>query len=348
MKQMQENRRKKAYLYPITARNGSSIYNPYLDNFLVSTKTHLICLNEDFPSNIGILNLYRYLHKTDLLILNWIEDLPEKKGGVIQSVLFLILLKLLKYSRVKIVWTLHNKFSHSSKYLYIKKLIFFNLLRRSDVIITHSEEGISFAESLCPGIASRMFYFPHPIVPVEEFSKNDKKKKYDILIWGTLAPYKAIDTFLETLALNNALDRYRIMIAGKAASPEFFSKIQKYESENITVRNQYLTNEELAMLINQSRVVLFTYSGESVLSSGALIDSVAYGARVIGPGVGAFAEMGREGVIRTYDNFGELLELLEQLDHPDDPGYHDRLREYINAHTWPEFSKALGERLQSL
>lgn len=345
---MQDNKRKKAYLYPITARNGSSVYNPYLDNFLDSTKTHLVYLNEHSPSNIGILNLYRYLGEADLLIFNWIEDLPEKKGGIIQSVLFLMLLKLLRFSRHKIIWTLHNKFTHSSKHLYLKKRIFFNLLRRSDIIITHSEEGIRFAESLHPGAASRMFYFPHPIVPIKRAPGNDTRKKYDILIWGTLAPYKAIDTFLESLALHNALNRFRILIAGRASSPEFFSKIHKYENQNIQIKNQYIDNEELASMIKQSRVVLFTYSGDTVLSSGALIDSVAYGARVIGPNAGAFAEMGKEGVIRTYENFEELLTMLGQLDPTDDPGFQDRLRDYISAHTWPEFSKALGERLKSL
>jgi beta-1,4-mannosyltransferase len=345
---MMDNSRQKAYLYPISARNGSSPYNPYLDNFLNSTKTHLVCLNEEFPSNIGILDIFRFLKEADFLILNWVEDLPEKKGGIIQSAVFLILLKLLRFSRVKVIWTLHNKFTHSSRRLYIKKLLFFNLLEKSDLIITHSEEGISFAESLRPGAASRVFYFPHPIVPVAGALKEDIDKKYDILIWGTLAPYKAIDTFLESLALHNSLNRYRIMIAGRAVSDEFFSRISKYGNENITIRNQYINKEDLAMLIGQSRAVLFTYSGESVLSSGALIDSVAYGARVIGPDVGAFADLAKAGVISTYDSFEQLLELLDRLDHPEDPGYRDRLRDFINSHTWPEFSKALGERLKSL
>jgi beta-1,4-mannosyltransferase len=345
---MMDKPRKKAYLYPISARNGSSPYNPYLDNFLNSTKTHLIYLNEEFPSDIGILDVFRYLKKADLLILNWAEDLPEKKGGVIQSAVFLVLLKLLRFSKVKVIWTLHNKFTHSARHLQIKKRLFFSLLERSDLIITHSEEGISFAESLYPGIASRIFYFPHPIVPVSGAMKKNIAKKYDILIWGTLAPYKAIDTFLESLALHNSLNRYRIMIAGRAVSAEFFSKISKYGNENITIRNQYIDKEELAKLIGQSRAVLFTYSGESVLSSGALIDSVAYGARVIGPNVGAFADMAREGVISTYESFDQLLELLDRLDSQVDSGYRDRLKGFIKSHTWPEFSKALGERLQSL
>jgi beta-1,4-mannosyltransferase len=292
--------------------------------------------------------LYRFLNKVDLLILHWIEDLPDKKGGLFQGILFLTLLKLKKFSRIKIVWTLHNKFSHNPSKLYFKKLLVSSLLKRSDIIITHSSEGIKFAEALHPGVSSRIFYFPHPVVPYKNSVKQVSGKKYDILIWGTLSPYKAIDNFLEFLAEKNALNKYSILIAGKAVDPEFFMKLRKYENENIEIRNQFIENDELVAMIRQSKVTLFTYSGNSVLSSGALIDSISYGAVVFGPDAGAFAEMGHAGIIRTYKSFEDLFILLAQIDQLDNSGMPDRISEFVESHTWLKFSEAFRKKLNNI
>lgn len=338
----------KGFVYPVTSRNNSGVYNPYLDNFISSTENFVWYLNKDLPSNKGILNIFKYITKIDCLFLNWIEDLPDKKGGIVQSIIFLGLLRVIKLFKVKLIWTLHNKVSHSSNKLYFKKKIFSAMLKRSDLILTHSIEGISFAESLCPGISSRIFYFPHPIVPVSSLPTEVPEKKYDILIWGSLAPYKAIDNFLEFLSKNDLADRFRILIAGKAVSLEFLGTIMKYESENIIIRDQFIENAELAVLMHQSKAVLFTYAGDSVLSSGALIDSISLGAAVIGPNVGAFAELGELGIISTYNTMEDLKILLDQVDQSDPQVIRAKTKEFIDSHTWSEFSKVFEKRLNTV
>ncbi len=345
---MQQINKIKAYIYPITGRNNSGVHNPYRANFTKSSENFINYLNKKHPSNIGILNLFRFIHKTDLLILNWIEDLPDKKGGLFQYFVFYILLRFKKFSRFKIVWILHNKFSHSSSKLFFKKSLFFSLLKRSDIIITHSKEGINFAESFLPGVSSKIFYFPHPIVSFKGPIKNNVEKKYDILIWGTLAPYKGIYGFLEFLSANNALNKYRILIAGKAVSSEFFRELQKFKNENIKIRNKFLEEEELKEMVHESKAILFTYSGNSVLSSGALIDSISFGGLVIGPNVGAFSDMGAQGIIKTYDTLSDLLVLLERLDNLDSYEISRKIIDFVNSHTWSEFSKEFEKKLKAI
>lgn len=338
--------KQKAYIYPITNRLKTGIYNPYLDNFIRSSENSFYFLNKEYPSDTGIFNLLRFIFKTDVIFLNWIENLPEKKGGFLQTVFFLALLRVSKLFGIKIVWTIHNKISHSSKHLFFKQLIFSEMLKRSDIIISHSKEGVRFAETLCPGVSQRIFYFPHPVIPVNGFSKT-KNIEYDILIWGTLAPYKGIDSFLEFLQQNNSLQKYRILIAGRAVSDKFYKKIQKYASHNITIKDQFVDHEELSKLIHSSRIVLFTYSGNSVLSSGALMDSVANRALVIGPSRGAFAEMGSLGIIKTYNDFNDLLEILNSPDELEMNISKDKINHFIHSHTWQQFSEAFNKRMES-
>lgn len=340
--------KRKAYIYPVTNRIKTGIYNPYLDNFMSSTSHHISYLNSKYPSSTGILNLFRFLHRIDLLMLNWIEDLPDKKGGIFQTVLFLILLKIIKLTHIKIVWTLHNKISHSSDYMAIKKRIFFHLLKNSDLIITHSVAGVHFAESLVPGTSSRFFYFPHPVVPAKHEYEIEEPKKYDILIWGTLAPYKAVDLFLDQLYDKKLENRYRILITGKSVSEDFFNKIKKYENASITINNQFIKNDDLTVMIKQSKVVLFTYAGDSVLSSGALIDSVANGALVVGPDVGAFNEMGNEGIIKTYDTYEELFTILERIDQYYTLEAKEKIDNFIFSHQWKDFSKEFEKKLNNI
>lgn len=339
--------KRKAYIYPRTSRSKKITNNPYMNNFIQSIQDDYDIVNIDKPSDKGIFDLVKYVGKIEYLFLNWIEDLPDKKMGYSQAMFFLMILRIKSLLGIKVVWTIHNKISHFPENLYLKKILFRNLLKRSDLLITHAKEGIAFAESMLPGVSRRIFYFPHPIVPFPRPAKQ-QERKYDILIWGALSPYKGIHTFFEFLQSQQALSRYRIMVIGKASSEEFFNTLKLYQRENITLRNEFVDMDELSQLIQQSAVILFTYSGDSVLSSGALIDSIAHKTMVIGPDVGAFKEMGDLGIIRTYHQFDELHSIMESIK---DGKYYidtDRIASFISAHTWAEFGKQLKARLDTL
>jgi beta-1,4-mannosyltransferase len=336
----------KAYIYPRSAntkRKSTGVYNPYRDNFMHSVGQYVDFVNRDKRSSSGLFHLVKFLPKIDMVFFNWVENVPDKKYGYLQSIVLLLILRLKKLLNIEVVWTLHNKISHSSKNLYLKELLFKNLLKHSDIIITHAIDGIEFAEQLIPGVSAKFFYFPHPIVPFPE-PDIKREKKYDILIWGSLHPYKGIDTFLDYLDCNHGLDEFRIMIAGKASSEEFFDRLKTYSNDYITIRNEYVSNDELSDLFAQSRYILFTYNGESVLSSGALVDSIARQALVIGPAVGAFKELGTMGIIKTYSDFAELLEFLKSSQHQMQLNI-EKVNEFMEAHSWEEFASAFKCRL---
>ncbi|MFO7977564.1 MAG: hypothetical protein R6U64_02790 [Bacteroidales bacterium] len=312
-----------------------------------ATEGYIVYLNKHAPSNTGIFNLVKFAGKADMVFLNWIENLPEKKAGWLQTVFFLIFLRIRKWVGIKVVWTLHNKISHSARQRYLKEILFNNLLKYSDLIITHSHEGVRFASEKYPQASSRLFFFPHPVTPANG-NQQPEKKEYDILIWGTMAPYKGIDTFLEYLEQQDALSRYRILIAGKAGTPEFFQKINQYSSPVITIKNQFIDPGELSQMIARSTIVLFTYSGASVLSSGALMDSISNRAYVVGPHVGAFAEMADLGIIQTYHDFNELQTILDASKSNFPIVTAREVEKFIREHTWPEFGKALQHRVIGL
>jgi glycosyltransferase involved in cell wall biosynthesis len=295
-------------------------------------------LNLNHPSRAGIFDILLYLRKTDLILLNWIEDLPERRMGILQSLFFFLLFPYLKISGKKIVWTLHNKKSHSGRYWHIKSLFFRLLLNKSDIVFTHAKGGLDYIPASTPKV-----YIPHPVNTGKKIQVPIQSKEYDIIIWGNIAAYKGVDSFLEFLKENNVLNKYTILIAGKTVDNDlqlYLEGIQK-QFQNVTIINRFIEDEELNELISKSKLILFTYHTETVLSSGALMDSLLFNAVIIGPDVGAFKDLSRDGMIYTFDSYYDLLHLIDQILSSSfvDPNMPRKIEEFIKANSWKAFSQ---------
>lgn len=335
---------KKLYFYPISARNDKIVsFNPYTFDFVDALENHYIVVNKNKPSAKGILNLIRYFFNINFIVLNWIEDLPEKKGGFLQTMFLLMIMSLSKILRVKIIWVMHNKLSHSKKHEWLKKIIFRRLIKKSDYIITHSSEGIEYVGGIDRNSKDRIHYWPHPVKDRRKPTQDEFK--IDILIWGTLAPYKGILEFLQLIHESDLEHKYRIFIIGKSSSAEYLKSLSKFTNENIIIKDDFVDDNTLQDLCSKSKIVLFTYAKSSILSSGALMDSIGFGARVIGPEVGAFSDLNKEGIIKTYADSTELFTIIDE--ELSKPATHDaeRINEFLKANSWRKFAENLHEVL---
>jgi len=330
--------KKRIYLYPLSsAENILGIYNPYMDDLKNAFSEYYRVVNNEKPSSRGTLDFLKYLTKTDYFFFNWIEKLPEHRFGYFQTLFLFFLIPLLKMMGVKIVWTMHNKLSHSGKHMVLIRAIFRLMLKSSDLILTHSREGILFGNQIRPGSAGKIVYFAHPVK--DRRTEASEEKKTDVLIWGTISPYKGIDHFLEFIYKNNLQYKYRILIVG-SASPAYEKRLKTYENEKIKIRNEFISDKDLKELINTSKIVLFTYSRASILSSGALMDSLGYGARIAGPHVGAFADLAEEGIIKTFMEFEELEAVLESsLDESIMADNREKINKFLADNSWEKFAE---------
>jgi hypothetical protein len=323
----------------LTARvKNLKFVNPYLDDLVLSLSKYYHIINKETPSAMGIFGLFKFLPKTNYVLFNWIEKLPENKAGMLQSFALFILFPLFKIFNVKIIWTMHNKLTHSKKHQRISNAIFRSMLKKSDYILTHSSEGIEFGESLVTGAKSRIHYFPHPIK--DRRSNNTIQKKYDILIWGSLSPYKGIIPFLEYLHKNKVENKYKILIIGTASSEEFFKEISALQTDTIEIRNEFIEDSKLQQIIEESEIVLFSYNNASILSSGALIDSIGYGAQVIGPHVGAFADLAKDDIVQTFQNFDELIPKIDKyLKGENKQESKVKTENFIKENSWDKYAE---------
>jgi beta-1,4-mannosyltransferase len=330
---------KRIYIYPITARGTDESGNPYIKNLVKSLSDRYLIINKDKPSNNGIIQLYQLFFKTDIVFFNWIENLPERKAGFIQTLLLLSILRIFKISGKKVLWTMHNKVSHTHTKIKLKQYVFSRLLKLSDFIITHSTEGINYGKEM--GGKNNIRYFPHPVVMSEiKEAKNNADKVYDVLIWGLMTPYKGLSRFLKFLKENN-INHFSILIAGKFVSDDYYKEVLAYKTDKINIINRFIEKDELEIFMNQSKVVLFTYQDSTVLSSGVLMDTLAHGATILGPTTGSFSDFAKEGLLFTYKDFGELTGLIQKILKKEISINQNKISEFLKNITWERYVEFL-------
>lgn len=330
---------KNIFIYPLTARvKNLKFVNPYLDDLVDSLGHHFYIVNKENPSAMGVFGLYKYLYKTNYVLFNWIEKLPENKAGVVQTIGFFLLLPLFRLFNIKIIWTMHNKLTHAKKHQRISNAIFKAMIRRSDFILTHSSEGITFGDSLIKGSRKKIYYFPHPVK--DRRSRKTINKKYDILIWGSLSPYKGIDQFLEYLHSKRLADKYKILITGTASSDDYFEKLSSFKTKSIEINNEFIEDSTLQQINEESKLVLFSYSKASILSSGALMDSIGFGADIIGPHVGAFADLAKDKIVETFHNFDELIQKIDlKLENKKTQEDKSNTELFLKGNSWDKYAE---------
>ncbi len=327
------------YIYPNTRKVTTAIQNPYINNLIdsLSDITHVV--NKAKPTSLGIIDIYRKVFKIDVIIFSWLENLPDNRFGKVQSLLLLPLFIFCKLSNKKIVWILHNKKAHSDKNKSWKQLNYRLIKKYSDYILTHSSEGINYLKKISEKKASKAIFLHHPISK-STLRQSSKQKVYDILIWGAISPYKGIDLFLKTLRDKGVQDDFRILIAGKSVSEEYYEKIKQLAGKNVTVRNEFIEHDELSELILTSRIVLFTYVSDSVLSSGSLMDTILFDSKIVGPKTGAFADLSKEGLIECFTKYDELPELIQSLLETENNSKQiTKRKHFIDENTWTQFAE---------
>ncbi|WP_339923348.1 hypothetical protein [uncultured Cyclobacterium sp.] len=321
------------FLYPkIDKVIGSP--NPYIFNFQEAlSKKHQV-VNAKAP-NRGILSFFTHFFKAEVFILNWAETIPEKKFGGFQKSLFSVFLGMAKLFSKKIVWVLHNKGSHHKGENEVTRDMFNKLMRHSDYIITHSNAGKDFVALTYPNFLAKIHVIPHPFTEkLRDYSIGEKK--YDFLIWGSIFPYKGIDSFLSYLQSTPELREAKVLIIGRCTDQEYKSKILSILPESADYKDELLSLEEIAVYSDQSRFTLFTYKSQTVISSGSLVDSIRMGAVVLGPDHGAFKDMENLAFMHTYKDFNEIPKIISEFDPADAQIEADR-NTFMKQNTWYNF-----------
>lgn len=335
------------YVFPYSSRVPVENANPYILNFIKALSANMNIVNREKPSSKGIFDVFSYRKEIDVVFFHWVENIAERKAGLIQVLFFVFLLQILKLRKIKIVYVLHNKLSHSRKKLIWKKLVFNKILKKSDFIITHSKEGLDYLSNISEKIRRKAMFFHHPADSAKAFipeEKSFKKRKYDVLIWGTMSPYKGIDKFFSYLNELLPDNEFKILVAGKFSDQAYFQKVDSIKGK-AEIKNNFVSKEDLEEYMSNSRIILFTYNHDSVLSSGALIDSLYAPSILIGPHTGSFKDLKEEGLVETFIDFPGLVDQIRKIINQDILVNTDKKQKFMEENSWSEFGKKINTEI---
>lgn len=332
--------RKTIFIYPITKKLMEPGSNSYIRNLVSHLGKEFEIANG--VTSIGLFDAFLNFRKSDVFYFNWAEDISTKRFGILQTIALPFLLLLSKVSGKKIVWFVHNNVSHYKRLFLLKKVIIRLMSIFADVILSHS------AEITIKVPKERLHVFHHPIEEYRPFFRLDGIK-FDLLIWGSVSSYKGVCEFVRYASKSNSLAKYKIMIAGRFDSNEYYETVTREKSDNIEVVNKMLSDDELDDLFSISKYILFTYTSKSILSSASLCKSLSYGKEVIAPRIGAFKELADKGLVYTYDSFQDLEVLLKEIGENKRAKVDQRLlSNYIKETSWPTFTTFLSQHINQL
>jgi beta-1,4-mannosyltransferase len=336
---------RRLYLFPV--KEAAQITNPYMVCLADALSKYFLVVNEQDPIRIGIVQIIKYIRKIDAVYLNWVEELPKRRYGILQTLFLTLLIRYLKAAGIKIIWTLHNKGSHHRERRFLSERIYRLMLKKSDLIITHAREGLKLV-----GDGPRSVFMHHPVRNIEAGPADTDTPSSDILIWGLIEKYKGIDDFLEYLHGEGVLQDFRIILAGRVASEDLLYRLRSLmaHSDRITLLDEYLPEQVLMSLIRKTRLVVLTYHSESVLSSGVLMDSLSQSAYVIGPDTGAFRDLSGLGLVDTFTDYRQLLEKIHlhldpQTDHR---AQRERIAHFVEENSWDNFSARIHVLIEEI
>lgn len=293
----------RVYYYPSPSRGGYS--NPYSYHYKEAIEKKYYLINKENKC-IKILGWDFFINsfKADLYIINWLESICFLRLGWLQYIFACLGLWVIKKRRKKIFWMFHNIHPHQGDNKLSQK-IQKELFKQAYLIISHSKEAAEYAKERTK---QKVIFINHPIQTIKINETNISIPPFDILIWGSILPYKGITEFLSSKQIQQSNISVRIL--GFCKDEELIKKINSFCNEHIIFENRKADFDEIAAYIKKSKYVLFPYIGSCVSSSGALIDTLVLGGIPIGPNKGAFKDLSEKKLCLTYNNDEELMNLI--------------------------------------
>lgn len=324
-------------IFPNIKENGS----PYIKDFLEALRLerNINIANEAHKN--PLISLLRKKNQGDIFIFNWFESIPDFKYGILQTFIAIFLIISIKFRNQKIIWILHNKRPHANGYRHAKILLGKLIARFSDLIITHATDGIEVVKQNYPYALNKTTFLHHPTKNrLSCISKPQQTPIYDLLIWGTITKYKGVIEFVKFLHSHPCM-KYKVCIIGKCASTDIYKELTKSLPRGVSFIHEKVSFEELGKYISKTRFVLSPYFSESILSSGILMDSLSFGAKIIGPNTGAFKDYANEPRLKVYNfqSFNDIPNIITE--HKDEKISIEEYEDFLNEHNWEHFIKEI-------
>ncbi len=302
-------------------------------------------------------------HKANVLHIHWtssyfaVDESRPFRFWLRYWISILDLTLLAKFTRVRIVWTVHNLYAHHTLHEKRERRARRLLGKCADSVIVLGESAISLVQkefdipehkitSMAHGNFVSIFEQFPPLSKEEarEACKLPVNKKI-YLIPGTVHSYKgaqhAVESFWEI-----GDDQSLLIIAGKI-SPEM-KTLPDTLPENVVLLNEYIPDLLYYQLHKACDWVILPY--ERILTSATLITAMGLGCPVITPKMGTLADYldDQGGILYDPENKHALSEAILSSEKMDTEKMGKWNIEKIKKPDWTEIRSELQELYKAL
>ncbi|MFA7402531.1 MAG: glycosyltransferase [Pelobacteraceae bacterium] len=205
--------------------------------------------------------------------------------------MYAYLLSSLKRKGIRVVFLCINVFEHEDNAL--KKLLTTFILRRVDSVIVHSEQEKHALQELNPMAAVKKHLLP--LFEYDSCEAFRQDKKFHLLFFGFVRPYKGLDILLNAIGILKEYD-ISLEITGEFWNDknEYTSLINKLGIANkITIIDKYVPDNEMSRYFSRADLVVLPY--RKTITSGVIATAYGFKKPVLATNVGGFYEVIQDG-----------------------------------------------------
>jgi beta-1,4-mannosyltransferase len=248
-----------------------------------------------------------------VLHLHWISPYLRGRHAVTQAAYcarLLVDVALLRWSGVGVIWTIHNRISHESRWPRLERWVQRRLARQADCLIVHARASLEELQgelrlrpektSVIPHGHYRRAYAPavDSVAAREALGLPETGRMY--LFFGMLRPYKGIERLVEEWLSTNHQPDDMLVIAGKALDDAFLQRlVDTVAGSSIRILQGFVPGNQVHLYFSAADLVVLPFN--AILTSGSLLLAMSYGKPVIAPRLGAISEMVGDADDLLYD-----------------------------------------------
>jgi beta-1,4-mannosyltransferase len=284
---------------PDSNKNTSYLYQLYKSFLNASSPVGVDTFD---PASLPKIFLSRLKAEKTILHYHWFEFENLKTFiGMKWKLFWFILYKILGG---KIIWTIHNRYPHSNKYLFLNKKFRKFFAKIADRLHVHCKSAVDICAEVLDVEKEKFFVVKHPEFPADIFEKgraieklnqkycNNQLKIDDkiFLMFGAIAEYKRIK---EVVEIFKALgEKNKLIVAGfvKRWNQNYFNELKNLaDSKRILLKGSLIPDKDVPYFLNSADCVILNYG--DVLTSGGIHLALSYKKLIIAPFSGCLKEL---------------------------------------------------------
>ena len=162
-------------------------------------------------------------------------------------------IKLFKLFNKKIVYTVHDGVLHEGEYEVLGQNMMFSSIRNSTDVIFLTNYVMKLVENNIGQIKWNKYVIPHGLIKYPGLKIKEKINDIPVILFlGRIIKYKGVEFLIDALPKLNV--KAKVIIAGKK-----YYDVKFPDLPALTVINRWLTNNEMANLLNQADILVLPY-----------------------------------------------------------------------------------------